>query len=253
MSFPVVIPLGPFAVPAHPVFETLAYTVGFQVYRRLRARQGDRVDDQGRLWVIAAAIVGAAVGAKALCWFVDPELTRQHLGQPMFFLAGGKTIVGGLAGGLVGVELAKKRLGITRSTGDLFAMPLALGIAIGRIGCFLTGLPDRTYGLPTALPWGVDFGDGLPRHPTQLYESSFLFGLAAYLAWRGARPYPEGALFRRFMVGYMGFRLVVEGLKPGVPLGPLTAIQWVCLAVLVYYAIGALARLGAARRMEEPA
>lgn len=67
------------------------------------------------------------------------------------------------------------------STGDLYAIPLALGIAIGRVGCFLTGLPDNTYGTATALPWGINFGDGIPRHPTQLYEVLFLLLLIPFL------------------------------------------------------------------------
>ena len=83
---------------------------------------------------------------------------------------GGKTIVGALIFGLISVELMKRYIGVRQSTGDLYAIPLALGIAIGRIGCFLTGLSDNTYGTPTTLPWAVNFGDGIPRHPTQLYE-----------------------------------------------------------------------------------
>ena len=55
--------------------------------------------------------------------------------------------------------------------------PIAVGLAIGRVGCFLAGLHDDTYGLPTALPWGVDFGDGTPRHPTQLYEIAVVLPL----------------------------------------------------------------------------
>lgn len=234
MHFPVILRLGPWAVPAHLVFETLAYTVGFQLYRLQRRVAGDRVDGLDRLWVIAGAIVGAATGAKVLCWFVEPAVTLAHL-DAGFLLFGGKTIVGGLAGGLVGVELVKKWRGVTRSTGDLFAVPLAIGTAIGRIGCFLQGLPDRTYGLPTSLPWGVDFGDGIARHPTQLYEALFMVGLATWLYWRGRKPYAEGALFRQFMASYMAFRLAVEFIKPGVPLGGLTAIQWTCLAVLTWY------------------
>ena len=66
-------------------------------------------------------------------------------------------------------------VGITHSTGAYFAPSLAIGIAIGRIGCFLSGLEDYTYGTPTTLPWGYDFGDGVLRHPVQLYEA------AAYL------------------------------------------------------------------------
>jgi phosphatidylglycerol:prolipoprotein diacylglycerol transferase len=94
---------------------------------------------------------------------------------------GGKTIVGALIFGLISVELMKRYIGVRQSTGDLYAIPLALGIAIGRIGCFLTGLSDNTYGIPTTLPWAINFGDGIPRHPTQLYEIIFLMLLIPIL------------------------------------------------------------------------
>jgi len=90
---------------------------------------------------------------------------------------GGKTIVGALVFGLIAVVLMKRYIGLRQSTGDLYAIPLALGIAIGRIGCFLTGLSDNTYGTPTNLPWAINFGDGIPRNPTQLYEIVFLIVL----------------------------------------------------------------------------
>jgi prolipoprotein diacylglyceryltransferase len=98
------------------------------------------------------------------------------------YLIGGKTIVGALAGGLISVELIKRYIGLHQSTGDLYAIPLALGIAIGRIGCFLTGLSDNTYGTPTTLPWAINFGDNTPRHPTQLYEIAFLLALIPILS-----------------------------------------------------------------------
>ena len=104
----------------------------------------------------------------------------QKLNDPAY-LVGGKTIVGALVGGLISVELAKRYIGLRTSTGDLYAIPLALGIAIGRIGCFLTGLSDNTYGTPTNLPWAVNFGDGIPRHPTQIYEIIFLLALIPFL------------------------------------------------------------------------
>jgi prolipoprotein diacylglyceryltransferase len=152
----------------------------------------------------------------------------------------GKTVVGGLVGGLIAVEITKKFIGLRESTGDLFAVPLALGIAIGRIGCFLAGLQDRTYGLPTSLPWGVDFGDGIARHPTQLYEAAFLAGLAWYLARvslrvSSHRPPVNGDLFKLFMVSYLGLRLAIDFIKPGLAFGGLTSIQWVCLLTLLHY------------------
>lgn len=176
------------------------------------------------MMLVAAAAVGAAVGSKLLALASDPSAWL-----------GGKSIVGGLIGGLAAVEWLKARLAIVRRTGDLFAIPIAAGMMIGRVGCFLTGLSDRTHGLPTQLPWGVDFGDGIPRHPAQLYEIVWLGLLTAWLAFQGRRPHAEGALFREFMAGYMGFRFLVEFLKPGLPLAGLTAIQWASLGVLVYY------------------
>jgi len=87
---------------------------------------------------------------------------------------GGKTIVGALIFGLLTVEFVKRYIGLNQSTGDLYAIPLSLGIAIGRIGCFLTGLSDNTYGIPTSLPWGINFGDGIPAiQPNSTKSSSY--------------------------------------------------------------------------------
>jgi phosphatidylglycerol:prolipoprotein diacylglycerol transferase len=235
VQFPVYIAIGPLRLHPHFVFEMLAYTIGFQVYLWLRRRQGDRIADGARWSVIAAAIAGAAIGSKVLYWFEDPVATWRHLGDPVFLLQG-KTIVGGLLGGLIGVELTKYALGVRESTGDLFAVPLAIGAAIGRIGCFLTGLSDDTYGVATSLPWGVDFGDGITRHPTQLYESLFLVVLALSLAWVARRPHVNGDVFKLFMVSYGAFRLLIDFLKPELRFGGLSSIQWAAFGLLLFYA-----------------
>ena len=234
MHFPVYLKLGPWRVHPHFVFETAAYTIGFQVYRLLRKRQGDVVSRDARWSVIAAAAVGAALGSKMLGWFDDPHLLLQAWRQPAFLL-GSKTLVGGLIGGLLAVEITKHFLRIQRRTGDLFAAPIAIGIAIGRIGCFLTGLEDKTYGLPTTLPWGVNFGDGVARHPVQLYEAIFALLLASALWCFSLRSHAEGDVFKLFMVAYMTWRFLIDFLKPGVAIAGLTAIQWACLGCIVYY------------------
>lgn len=234
MEFPVFLRLGPLAVHPHPVFEVLGYLLGAWCYLRLRERGGDHLPDAARSSVLAAAAVGAAVGSKLMYWLADPGLTVEHWLDPVH-LMGGKSIVGGLAGGLIAVEWVKRRIGVTWATGDLFAVPLAIGIAVGRIGCFLSGLEDETYGLPAALPWGVDLGDGLSRHPVQLYEIACLLLLVPVLLWLMRRPHPEGAVFKAFMVAYFGFRFLLEFLKPGVHFAGLNPIQWVCLGVLAYY------------------
>jgi prolipoprotein diacylglyceryltransferase len=109
---------------------------------------------------------------------------------------------------------------------------------IGRVGCFLAGLEDGTFGNPSALPWAIDFGDGVPRHPTQLYEILFAgllwWGLAGL---RGRLAVRSGLLFKLMLVSYLGWRLLVDGIKPipyVYPLG-LSGIQWVCLIGLAIY------------------
>ena len=235
VQFPVYIPLGPLRLHPHAVFETLAYAIGFRIYLRLRRRQGDVIADGTRWSIVAAAIAGAAMGSKVLYWFEDPAATWQHLTDPVFLLQG-KTIVGGLVGGLIAVEATKLAVGVREATGDLFAVPLALGAAIGRIGCFLTGLSDHTYGNPSALPWAVDFGDGVSRHPTQLYEALFLVVLAVALSQFARRPHVNGDVFKLFMTGYLGFRLIVDAVKPDPAFLGLSSIQWMAAAVLIYYA-----------------
>jgi len=253
MHFPVYIYVAGVRVHPHLLFESLAYVAGILLYLWMRRRSGDSVADPVRWSVVTAAVAGGALGSKLMYLLEDPAATLRHLSDP-FYLMGGKSIVGGLVGGLIAVECVKKYLGERQSTGDLFAIPVAMAIAMGRIGCFLTGLSDNTYGVATRLPWGVDFGDGVRRHPTQIYEIVFLFALLPALQFalrsiaRSAKKtapgsgyvavrWQPGDAFKLLMAGYMAFRLACDALKPyvHVALG-LCSIQWICLLVLLYYA-----------------
>jgi phosphatidylglycerol---prolipoprotein diacylglyceryl transferase len=222
--------------PLHPhlLFEALAYFCAFQLYRLMRRRYGDSVSSSNRWSVVAAAAVGAALGSKLLFFLEDPKLTLAHI-HDAAFLMGGKTIIGALIGGLFAVELTKKLCEIQQRTGDLFAVPLCLGIAIGRLGCFSAGLDDNTYGIPTSLAWGVDFGDGIRRHPVQLYEVIFVLVLGFLLFRWFQRPHTSGDIFKGFMVGYAAFRLMIDFLKPYPEFAGLCTIQWTCLGLLAYY------------------
>lgn len=235
MDFPAYIRLGFASLHPHWVFETSAWTIGFWLYSRDRRIAGDVVDTRVRHWLIAAAAVGGVIGSRLLHLLEDPVETGLSWRDPAF-LFGGKTIVGGLIGALVAVEWIKRRLGVTKATGDLLAVPLIVGIAIGRIGCFLSGLEDHAYGTATILPWGVDFGDGVPRHPAQLYEVLFLTMLGAALVTVRSRQHELGDQFKLFMVSYMAWRLAIDFLKPGVTVAGLSMIQWACVATLAYYA-----------------
>ncbi|MEH7439739.1 prolipoprotein diacylglyceryl transferase family protein [Neobacillus drentensis] len=223
-----------FGVHPHLIFESLAYFIGFRVY--LYTRNKERIPMDKALWVVVGATLGAAIGSKFLYWLEDPVKTLENWNN-LIYLVEGKTIVGGLLGGLIGVETAKKCIGWTRSTGDDFVLPLSVGMMIGRIGCFLTGLDDHTYGVPTTWATGVDFGDGILRHPTQLYEIAFLGILIFFLLYLKRKQIGwEGLLFQLFMLGYLFFRLMIDFIKPTPhPYWILNNIQLASLLGITYY------------------
>lgn len=229
----------------HPLFEFLGYLTGYLLYRRTRRHQGDSLPISTRWNLIAAAVIGGLIGARALGLAEESPSLLLHLHA--WNTPGGKTIVGGLLGGWLAVELVKRLLQIKTRTGDLLAIPICIGIAIGRIGCFLAGIPDDTYGKPTSLPWGVNFGDGIPRHPTQLYELIFLLLLAWWLHRKSLQPHPQGQIFRIFVAAYLAWRLLIDFLKPQPLFAGMNMIQWACLAGLLVMLVKYL------RRKREPA
>ncbi|MEH7545591.1 prolipoprotein diacylglyceryl transferase [Neobacillus vireti] len=230
MHFPFYI----FGIHPHLLFETVAYFIGFRVY--LYTRNKGRIPLDKAIWVVVGATLGAAIGSKVLYWFEDPVKTVENWNN-FVYLAEGKTIVGGLIGGLIGVETAKKLIGWTRSTGDDFVLPLAVGMMIGRIGCFLTGLDDHTYGVSTTWIIGIDFGDGVKRHPTQLYEICFLLLLVVVLFYLKRKQLGwEGFLFQLFMLCYLIFRFMIDFIKPTPhPYWKLNNIQLASLLGILYY------------------
>jgi prolipoprotein diacylglyceryltransferase len=209
-----------------------------QLYRWQRRRAGQPAMLQpGSFAVVVGCILGAAIGNKLVFWIEMPHLW-QSAAPDWRLIASGQSIVGGLLGGLLGVEIAKKLAGIRRSTGDQFILPLVAGTVIGRIGCFLAGLHDGTYGTPTALPWGVDFGDGIARHPTQVYDMLFALAMGALLWHRRATlARHQGLAFKLYLASYLAWRLLVDAIKP-VPyayLFGLSGIQLVSALALVCY------------------
>jgi phosphatidylglycerol---prolipoprotein diacylglyceryl transferase len=245
MGFPLYLQLGSLRLHPHPLWESLAYFVSMRLalgrFKKLGASaeaegSSGRTIQEQRGVIIAGGLLGGILGAKALAILQHLDFLLGGAGDWRLLLIGGKTIVGALLGATWGVEITKKIIGVTRSTGDAFAYPLLIGTAIGRVGCFLTGLEDQTYGVATHLPWAVDFGDGIPRHPTQLYEIVFLLGLLAFLKHRERRPMQPGDLFRFYSIGYLSFRWAIDFIKPDFhPILGMSAIQIACLLGLVYY------------------
>jgi prolipoprotein diacylglyceryltransferase len=234
MHYPLEFKLGSAHIPAHLLFEMLAYTIGYQLYVCQRARSHDLISDDERMWIFLGAAAGALIGSHLLGILENPDYLV-HLNWQIWL--GNKTIVGGLLGGLIGVELTKKIIGVNTSSGDLMTYPLLFGLSLGRIGCHLAGLTDGTHGKPSDLPWAIDFGDGMLRHPVNLYEVFFLTVLA-FLIFQIEKkgPLPNGRRFQLFMMSYLLWRFAVEFIKPVwlLPMG-ISPIQVAVLGGLLYY------------------
>ena len=164
-------------------------------------------------------------------------MTLIHSKHILLYLYSNKTIVGGLLGALLVVEMTKKIIHEKTSSGDLFTYPLILAMMIGRIGCFSSGLTEETYGVATHSFLGIDLGDGLYRHPVTLYEIGFLGLLWVLLvAIEKKVRLVNGYRFQFFMIAYLAFRFLLDFIKPHYTyfMG-LGTIQLYCVAGLLYY------------------
>ena len=183
-----------------------------------------------RLGIALGAFCGAMIGAKLPFVLADWEGLKS--GRAWF--DGGKTIVLGLVGGYFGVELAKWAMNVRTKTGDSFAVPVPAAVAVGRVGCFVGGC---CYGRETSLPWGVNFGDGLARHPTQLYETIFHATMALILAWMRSRGLLRGQLIKLYIIAYLVYRFFTEFLRPEPQIfAGLTGYQWASIAFVPVFA-----------------
>lgn len=219
----------------HLILEYLGFFIAFRFYVYLRKKSGDTISSTNRLSIIIGAIFGALLFSRLTAFLENPI---SNLEQDWLFQMNNKTIMGGLFGGLLGVELVKKVIGEKQSSGDLFTLPIILGIIIGRVGCFLAGVTEFTYGKATSLFVGMNLGDGIPRHPIALYEICFLIVLFVYIRQKQSikNNFKTGDCFKLFMVAYFGFRFCIEFLKPNAffILG-LSSIQILCLICWCYY------------------
>lgn len=235
MSIPFEPVLFGFKINIHLVLEYLAFFVGYRYYVFLRRKTVDHISTMNRLTIVLGAAIGAFLGSRMI-GFLENPIVPSNL-YDVLNLFNSKTIMGGLFGGMLGVEVAKKIIKEKESSGDLFAFPIILGIFIGRIGCFLSGTNEFTYGKPTSFFLGMNLGDGIKRHPIAFYELIFL-GILFFFLWKlkEIQTLKNGLLFQYFMISYFTFRFFIEFLKPNIffVLG-ISTIQILCLICLFYY------------------
>jgi len=223
-------------VNAHLILEYVAFFIGFRYYIYLKKNTQDVISSTNRLSIVIGVVFGAFLGSRIVGFFEHPSISTFTL-EYVLRLLNAKTIMGGLFGGLLGVELAKKVIGEKQSSGDLFTFPIILGIIIGRIGCFLAGTNEFTYGRETTSFIGMDLGDGVLRYPIALFDVVFLIILWIVLKkFQHKLISEQGMLFKYFMLCYFLFRFLIEFLKPNtfVIIG-LSSIQYLCIFTWIYY------------------
>jgi phosphatidylglycerol:prolipoprotein diacylglycerol transferase len=228
--YPTLFRIGTFEVTTFGVLVALAALVGIWVFGRELRRNGLPEEASN---AAVAGLLGGLLGAKLL-WAI--EFMGEAPLADLIFSRGGLSWFGGLLGGVgTGVWMLRRyRVPIVR--GLAAATPaLAIGHAIGRIGCFLVG---DDYGRPTDLPWGVAFPEGLPPtdvpvHPTQLYETFLLVPVAWMLIrWRQRRV-PDVVVLGGYLVLVGSIRFGIEVLRVNLQvLGPFTLAQLIALALI---------------------
>jgi prolipoprotein diacylglyceryltransferase len=216
---PILGTIGPVTVYTHDVFTLLALAVGLGIYyRELQSRGmlGGPI-----IWISLTAILFGAIGARIITAWEHLEIYAAFADRPFTEVIerSGKSILGGLAGGYLGIVLAKRAFGYTRSTGDCYALAIPVATAVGRVGCFLSELP---LGTPTTMPWGMSVspaaaanfavcpGCGGPMHPSMLYEIAFnIVAAAVIVRYRHLVPV-QGDTLKLYLLAAGVFRFLVE-------------------------------------------
>jgi phosphatidylglycerol---prolipoprotein diacylglyceryl transferase len=229
--YPVLFRIGDFEITSFGVLVAVGALVGVWIFGRELERRGLPKDGADAAVV---GVIGGLIGAKLL-WTL--EFSREAPLTDLLFSRSGLSWFGGLIGGVgTGLWMLRRRR-VPVLTGLAAATPaLAIGHAIGRIGCFMVG---DDYGRPSNLPWAVAFPEGrpptsVPVHPTQLYEAVALAGVAwALIRWRRAGV-PDAVLLGRYLVLAGSIRFAIEFIRVNLRIvGPLTLAHLIALSLVV--------------------
>jgi phosphatidylglycerol:prolipoprotein diacylglycerol transferase len=238
--YPTFLRIGDFEITSFGVMVALGALAGLLVFRRELERAGFHEDAVN---AALAGVLGGLVGAKVI-WAIEFRGTAPFL--DLVLSRGGLSWFGGFAGGLLAGLTTLRRYHVPLVRGLAAASPgLALGHAIGRVGCFLVG---DDYGRPSTLPWAVAFPKGLPPtdvpvHPTQLYEAIPLVVIAWLLVrWR-RQGVADAVVLSRYLMLAGATRFAVEFVRINAHvLGPLTLAQLWSIGLIGTGAVIALQR-----------
>jgi phosphatidylglycerol:prolipoprotein diacylglycerol transferase len=206
-------------VPLHTygVLLAIAFIAGLWVANRQARRAGL---DPARVTDMAVyVLIGGLLGAKLMLVVVEWPFYVRNPRELLSLLQSGGVFYGGLLGALpVAWWYARRHSLEGWRTADVLVPGVAIGQAIGRLGCFSAGC---CYGRPTSVPWGVTFRDpyatravgtplDIPLHPTQLYEAGAVFLLLLALLWLAGRRRFPGQVTLVYLFGYAVIRFVIE-------------------------------------------
>jgi phosphatidylglycerol---prolipoprotein diacylglyceryl transferase len=215
---PILFDFGAFTLYTYGVLLAAAYLIGLQVAlvrARARALDPQRVMDLG-IWIIVSALAGA----KVMLLVTDFKQYSQNPRALLDLVRSAGVFYGGLIGAVLVafVYIRRYRLPLWATT-DVFAPGIALGHAIGRLGCLMAGC---CFGRPTTVPWAITFHDpvasinsdtplGVPLHPTQLYEAGAELAILGVLLWLEPRGRSfAGRTFWTYMLLYAIARFAIE-------------------------------------------
>jgi phosphatidylglycerol:prolipoprotein diacylglycerol transferase len=221
-----------FVVHAYAFFMSAGFIAGSALAIARARRRG--VEEDKLLSLLIAIWIGSLAGARAFfVWEAWAYYAASPLEIPMVW-RGGLSFYGGLVGGLAAVVYGCRRVGLPlRETLDLLVPSLAIGHALGRVGCLFHGC---CFGQVAAGPFAVTFADGLPRHPTQGYELVALLVLWVASLRRATEPHRPGALAGEYLIAYATLRFALEGLRDDM-VGPVFAgllrYQWVSVVIAI--------------------
>ncbi|MBI4140868.1 prolipoprotein diacylglyceryl transferase [Candidatus Woesearchaeota archaeon] len=229
---PVIVQLGPVEIRWYGLMYVFAFLFALWYVKKASKEGKIKLDDEQIdnffVWLTVALIVGARLFAVV---FWDFSYYAQHPLEIFAFWKGGLSFHGGLVGVIVAAFLLCRKHNISfLHLADIFIVPLALGQAFGRIGNFING---ELYGIPTLLPWGVNFfnevdavGNFVFRHPSQLYEVLYDVAIFIFLWLLKDKKLKNGFLFATFLLLYAVFRTLTEFIRvPEGMIGPLTISQ----------------------------
>jgi len=238
---PIAIKIGPLAVHWYGLMYLVAFALVYVLGRvRIANGRGNGFSNKDLEDLIFYSVMGVVAGGRlGYVLFYKPSYYLAHPLEIFYLWEGGMAFHGGLLGVLLVFWLFARKRGVSFFTVSDFIAPLIpLGLAAGRLGNFING---ELWGRPTDVPWAMVFpgsGDGVARHPSQLYQMGMEGILLFIVLWVFSRhPRPTGQVSAVFLIGYGTFRFLAEFTREpdnflGLLAGGMSMGQWLSLPMI---------------------